>query len=187
MCGTRPYLDRPRGATDPSTPPAYVWCPALLLMCGALLCLPRQPPLTCGTRPYLLCAVPGVLCFAYERCGALLRQGPGRFDSPRLPLMCFACSALLRQPPALLRQPPGCLRALPGVFCFAYLRHPPALLCLAWPYLTSTPPRGCFAWPYVLCPGCFASFCLRALLAYVLTCFLHILRAVTLVVYMRKR
>ena len=120
MCGDLPYFDRPRLCAVPGLT-SYAWYPASL----------RHPR---------LCAVPGVLCFAYVRCSALLRQGPGCFDRPRL---CLPSTA-----PAY-------------VLCSAYLRHPPGVLCFA----------------------CFACFALLALL----TCFLHILRAVTLVVYMRKR
>ena len=152
----------------PSTGPAYVWC-------GVVRCL-RVSSTGLGL-PYLLCVVPGltyldspayvrcgaVLCFAYERCSALLRQGPGCFDRPRLPLMCFAVLCLPSTGPGVLRQPPGVLTCL----C-------PALLCLAWLYLTSTPPgltsyAGCLRAllrhpPGVLC------FALLACLLCLLTC-----------------
>ena len=124
-----------------------------MLTCGALLCFDRARG--ASTAPaYLLCAL---RCFAY-------------FDSPR--------GAYVLMPGLTsLRQPPGCLRAY-ALLCFALLRHPPGVLCFAWPGLTwpylcfDTPrfallrhppgvlcsalPRGCFAWPYFL----------RVLLAY---------------------
>ena len=130
--------------------PAYAWypgCLALLLMCGAL---PRQAPPMCSDRPmcgavrcgavrcfaYLrhprpMCSARGaLLCFAYVWCLTstppallcLLRQGPGCFDSPRLPLMCFAVLCLLRHPPGVL---------CPGVLCLALPLACFALLCFA--------------------------------------------------------
>ena len=151
-----------------------------------------------GAWPYFLCVVPGftstdpaLLCFDRARGAS---TGPGfasyvwcfaYFDSPRGALLCLAWP--------YLRHPPGCLRALPGL---TSLRHPPALLLMRGAYvLCFDSPRLCALLCFALL--CFAStppggallacFALLALLAYVLTCFLHILRAVTLVVYMRKR
>ena len=145
MSGARPYCLCPalplmRGAVPCLT--AYVWCFALLtstgpayvlclraVRCGAVLCLPSTPP------PYVQC--PG--CFALLTCGAvwcsaLLRQGPGCFDRPRLPLMCFAVLCLLRQPLALPSTPPGVLCPALPLMCFAcFASTPPggALLCSA--------------------------------------------------------
>ena len=130
-----------------------VQCPALLLMCGAL---PRQAPLMCGDRPYLLCVVPGFTfdtpayvqcpgCFALLMSGALLRH-------PRFALLCFDRARGASTGPAYL---------LCALRCFAYfdspwpcLRQPP--LCFA-----STPPGGALL-------ACFVLLALRAyLLAYV--------------------
>ena len=70
------------------------------------------------------------------RCGALLRQGPGCFDRPRLPLMCFAVLCFASTAPGFTFDTPrgAC------VLCFVLLRHPPGVLCFAWPGLT---------WPYL--------------------------------------
>ena len=93
-----------------------VQCPALLL--------------TCGAWPYFdrpgLCAVPGVLCFAYVRCGAVL---------------CFASTG-----PGVLRQPPLTSYVLCGALLtstapWPYLRQPPPM-CFALPGFASTPPGG---------------------------------------------
>ena len=129
-CGDLPYLlcvvpgltsTDPGEPTDPSTDPPM--CSALL-MCGDLPYLDRPRPMS-GARPYCLCVV---LCFAY-------------LDRPRLCAVTglssyVRCLALLRQAPAYV-QCPGCF-ALPGLAlphfdspCFAYLRHPPGVLCFA--------------------------------------------------------
>ena len=174
----RPYLPstgpayvRPFLLRVSSTGPAYVWCGAYVFprQGSALLtsyawypALHRQAPPMSGARgawPYLLCVV---LCFAY-------------LDRPRLCAVTGLCVVT-----CLTSTAPGFASTPPALLCFAWpglalplLRHPPALLTFDSPWLCFDTPRGCFA--------CFACF------AYVLTCFLHILRAVTLVVYMRKR
>ena len=186
MRGTRPYIDRPRGAVPYLRHPPPMsgargarpyllcgaQCPALLLTCGALpstgplmcddrpmrgdLLYLRQTPLTCGTRPYCLCAVPGFTfdtpayawspgCFALLTCSALLRQGPGCFDSPRLPLMCFAVLCFASTAPGFASTAPGLPSTPPGFASYV----------------------GCFAWPYLLrALLCFALLCLLCLLTY---------------------
>ena len=189
------YLDRP----------AYVWC-------GASTgpgCLPSTGPGLCavpGLTAYVRCftfdrprlrAVPGLTSYAWYP--ALLRQtplcfastGPGLTSTP--PLMCSARGAYVRC---------GAVR------CFAYFDRARgastgpayllcALRCFAYfdsPWLCFDSPRLCLpstAPAYVLCsalPSTPPGGALLALLCFaLLTCFLHILRAVTLVVYMRKR